>query len=265
MIAARLSESFASTALNGSLLAALGVAFLAGLVSFASPCVVPLVPSYLAYVTGMAGADSGRSGSPRGVPTERGASRPRLVLGALLFVLGFSVVFVLILTGVSVAGEALASRADVIVRVLGVVVILLGLGFMGAVPFLQGERRLHVSPRAGLAGAPLLGAAFGLGWTPCIGPTLGAVATLALSDATVGRGAALAGAYSLGLGVPFVLVALLMERSSGILAWLRRHRLALMRTGGAALVVLGVLLVTGLWQSIASAMQGWIDGSWVAV
>lgn len=255
MIAARLSESFASTALNGSLLAALGVAFVAGLVSFASPCVVPLVPSYLAYVTGMAGADS----------SERAASRPRLVLGALLFVLGFSVVFVLILTGVSVAGVALASRADVIVRVLGVVVILLGLAFMGAVPFLQGERRLHVSPRAGLAGAPLLGAAFGLGWTPCIGPTLGAVATLALSDATAGRGAALAGAYSLGLGVPFVVVALLMERSTGLLAWLRRHRLALMRIGGGALIVLGALLMTGLWQGIAAAMQGWIDGSWVAV
>ncbi len=260
MITARVSESFASTALSGSLLAALGVAFVAGLVSFASPCVVPLVPSYLAYVTGMAGADSSERGAP-----ERGASRPRLVLGALLFVFGFSVVFVLILTGASVAGVALSSRADVIVRVLGVVVILLGLAFMGAVPFLQGERRLHVSPRAGLAGAPLLGAAFGLGWTPCIGPTLGAVATLALSDATVLRGAALAGAYSLGLGVPFLLVALLMERSKGFLAWLRRHRLAFMRTGGAVLILLGVLLVTGLWQSIASAMQGWIDGSWVAV
>jgi len=260
VIAARLAESFASTALSGSLLAALGVAFVAGLVSFASPCVVPLVPSYLAYVTGMAGAGSGTGDSP-----ERGASRPRLVLGALLFVLGFTIVFVLILTGVSVAGVALASRADVIIRVLGVVVILLGLAFMGALPFLQGERRLHVSPRAGLAGAPLLGAAFGLGWTPCIGPTLAAVATLALSDATVARGAALAGAYSLGLGVPFVIVALLMERSRGILGWLRRHRLALMRVGGAALVVLGVLLVTGLWQHVASAMQGWIDGSWVAV
>jgi len=265
VIASRVAESFASTALSGSLLAALGVAFVAGLVSFASPCVVPLVPSYLAYVTGMAGADSSERGASTSDSSGLGASRPRLFLGALLFVLGFSAVFVLILTGVSVAGVALASRADLIVRVLGVVVILLGLAFMGALPFLQGERRFHVSPRAGLAGAPLLGAAFGLGWTPCIGPTLAAVATLALSDATVGRGAALAGAYSLGLGVPFVVVALLMERSKGVLGWLRRHRLALMRTGGAALIVLGALLVTGLWQSIASAMQGWIDGSWVAV
>jgi cytochrome c-type biogenesis protein len=255
VIAARLSESFASTALSGSLLAALGVAFLAGLVSFASPCVVPLVPSYLAYVTGMAGADAG----------ERAASRPRLVLGACLFVCGFAVVFVALLTGVSIAGEALAPRTEVLVRVLGVIVILLGLAFMGAMPFLQDERRVHIRPRAGLAGAPLLGAAFGLGWTPCIGPTLAAVAALALDDATVGRGAALAGAYSLGLGLPFIAVALLMERSRGLLAWLRRHRVALMRAGGTALVVLGLLLVTGLWQSMSSAMQGWIDSYGVAV
>jgi cytochrome c-type biogenesis protein len=255
VIAARLSESFASTALSGSLLAALGVAFLAGLVSFASPCVVPLVPSYLAYVTGMAGADG----------SERPASRPRLVLGAFLFVLGFTVVFVALLTGVSIAGVAFATHTDVIVRVLGVIVILLGLAFMGAMPFLQDERRLHLRPRAGLAGAPLLGAAFGLGWTPCIGPTLAAVTALALDDATVGRGAALAGAYALGLGVPFIVVALLMERSRGPLAWLRRHRVALMRVGGSALVALGIFLVTGLWQNIVAAMQGWIDGSWVAV
>jgi cytochrome c-type biogenesis protein len=255
VIAARLPESFASTALSGSLLAALGVAFLAGIVSFASPCVVPLVPSYLAYVTGLAGADA----------SERTASRPRLVLGAFLFVLGFTVVFVALLTGVSIAGEALASHTDVLVRVLGVIVILLGLAFMGAIPFLQDERRIHLRPRAGLAGAPLLGAAFGLGWTPCIGPTLAAVATLALDGATVGRGAALAGAYSLGLGIPFIVVALLMERSRVLLAWLRRHRVALMRVGGAALVVLGLLLVTGLWQSMSAAMQGWIDAYWVAV
>ena len=260
MIPARLSESFASTALSGSLVAALAVAFLAGLVSFASPCVVPLVPSYLAYVTGMAGADASERDA-----SESKASRPRLVLGALLFVLGFSVVFVALLTGVSIAGEALASHTDVLVRVLGVIVILMGLAFMGAMPFLQDERRLHLRPRAGIAGAPLLGAAFGLGWTPCIGPTLAAVATLALDDATVGRGAALAGAYSLGLGLPFIVVALLMERSRGLLAWLRRRRVLLMRVGGAALVILGLLLVTGLWQSMVAEMQGWIDSFWVAV
>jgi len=265
VIASRVAESFASTALSGSLLAALGVAFVAGLVSFASPCVVPLVPSYLAYVTGMAGADSSERGASTSDSSGLGASRPRLFLGALLFVLGFSTVFVLILTGVSVAGVALASRADLIVRVLGVVVILLGLAFMGALPFLQGERRFHVSPRAGLAGAPLLGAAFGLGWTPCIGPTLAAVLTLSLTEATATRGVILAIAYSLGLGIPFLVLALWIERSRAILGWLRRHRLALMRVGGALLVVLGLLLVTGLWGQITTHMQEWIDGFWVAV
>ncbi len=252
---ATVPASFASTALTGSLVAAIGVAFVAGLVSFASPCVVPLVPSYLAYVTGMAGADA--SSRPR--------SRPRLILGALLFVLGFTVVFVVLLMGASAAGAALADHGDAITRVLGVVVILLGLAFVGAVPFLQDERRLHVSPRAGLWGAPLLGAAFGLGWTPCIGPTLGAVTALALDDATLGRGAILAVAYSLGLGLPFVAVAALMERSRGLLGWLRRHRLALMRVGGGLLVVLGLLLVSGLWQHLTSVIQGWIDGYWVGV
>ncbi len=255
MTDARVAESFASTALSGSLVAAVAVAFLAGLVSFASPCVVPLVPSFLAYVTGMAGADS----------DGREATRPRLVLGAVLFVLGFTAVFVALLTGLSFAGAALASRSDVLVRVLGGVVIVMGLVFMGAVPFLDGEARIRLRPRAGLAGAPLLGAAFGFGWTPCIGPTLGAVAALALDDATVARGATLAVAYSLGLGLPFVLVALLMGRSAALLAALRRHRVALMRVGGALLVLLGALLVTGAWQSIANAIQGWIDGSWVAL
>ncbi len=250
-----LHSSFAATAFSGSLLAALGVAFLAGLVSFASPCVVPLVPSYLAYVTGMAGADS----------AGRTQSRPRLILGALLFVLGFTVVFVVLLMGASAAGATLNEHADVLTRVLGVVVVLLGLAFMGAMPFLQTERRVHVSPRAGLLGAPLLGAAFGLGWTPCIGPTLGAVTALALDDATLARGATLAAAYSLGLGLPFVVVAALMERSRSFLAWLRRHRLLLMRIGGGFLVVLGLLLVTGLWQGLTSALQGWIDGYWVGV
>jgi len=254
-VIAALPASFASTALSGSLLAALGVAFVAGLVSFASPCVVPLVPSYLAYVTGMAGADAG----------ARPRSRPRLIVGALLFVLGFAVVFVVLLMGASAAGAALAGHTDVLMRILGVVVILLGLAFMGAVPFLQAERRLHISPRAGLWGAPLLGAAFGLGWTPCIGPTLAAVTTLALDDATLARGAVLASAYSLGLGLPFVVVAALMERSTALLRWLRRHRLALMRIGGGLLVVLGLLLVTGAWQGLTSVVQGWIDGYWVAV
>lgn len=244
---------FANAALSGSLVAAIAVAFVAGAVSFASPCIVPLVPGYLAYVTGMTGVDAGR------------ASRPRLVAGALLFVAGFTVVFVALLATAAGLAGAIAPHLDVIVRALGVVVIVLGLAFAGAFPFLQDEKRLHLTPRAGLWGAPVLGATLALGWTPCIGPTLAAVTTLALDDATVGRGAILAFAYSLGLGLPFVLIAVGVERSGPFLRWLRARRRPLMIVGGAMLVLLGLLLVTGAWQAITSAMQSWIDGFWVAV
>ncbi|MDN4482905.1 cytochrome c biogenesis CcdA family protein [Demequina lignilytica] len=249
-----MGSELAGVALSGSMLLAIPVAILAGLVSFASPCVVPLVPGYLGYVSGMAG--TGGTGK---------ASRPRLVIGAALFVLGFSAVFIAFGFLASSLGVALAPYMTVITRVLGVVIILLGFAFMGAVPFLQNERRLHVSPRAGLAGAPVLGIAFGLGWTPCLGPTLAAVYALGLSEATQGRGAVLAIAYCVGLGLPFILLAALFERSGRVLGWLRRHRLALMRIGGAMLIVLGVLLVTGLWDRLTAMLQGWIDGFWVAI
>ena len=251
---AGIGADFAQTVLTGSLLLALPVAMIAGLVSFASPCVVPLVPGYLGYVSGMAGADA----RPR-------HARPRLVLGVLLFIAGFSAVFVTLGVLVSGVGAQLTTEMDIVMRVLGVFVILMGLAFMGAVPFLQRERRFHMSPRAGLAGAPMLGVVFGLGWTPCLGPTLAAVLTLSLNEGTQGRGALLAAAYCVGLGVPFLLLALFIERSGTVLGWLRRHRLALMRVGGAVLVVLGVALVTGLWQAMTAGLQSWIDGFWVAV
>lgn len=249
-------SGFASQILTGSLVAAIPIAILAGLVSFASPCVVPLVPGYLGYFSGMAGASVG--GSQR-------ASRPRLVWGVLLFILGFSAVFVTLGVIVSAAGQQFQAQIDIITRVLGVFVILMGLAFMGAMPFLQNDRRLRVSPRAGLMGAPLLGVVFGLGWAPCIGPTLSAVMTLGLNEGTVGRGALLAVAYCLGLGLPFLALAVWFERSGPILAWLRRHRRALQLFGGAMLVLLGVLLVTGLWERFTGLLQGWIDGFWVAV
>lgn len=251
---AGIGGTFADTVLSGSLLVALPVAVLAGLISFASPCVVPLVPGYLGYVSGMAGAGT----------TDR-ASRPRLVLGVAMFVAGFTAVFVLLGVAFASLGARLEGDLDVITRILGVLVVVMGFVFLGSVPFMQRERRVHVSPRAGLWGAPLLGVVFGLGWTPCIGPTLAAVLTLSLSEATATRGVILAVAYSIGLGVPFMILALWIERSRAILGWLRRHRLALMRTGGAVLVVLGLLLVTGLWGHITAQMQGWIDGFWVAV
>jgi cytochrome c-type biogenesis protein len=234
------------------------VALIAGLISFVSPCVVPLVPGYLGYVSGMAGA------SAAGGSTAR-ASRPRLVLGVAMFVAGFTTVFVVLGVAFASLGARVGGQIDTITRVLGVLVVVMGFVFLGAVPFMQRERRVHVSPKAGMWGAPLLGVVFGLGWTPCIGPTLAAVLTLSLSEATATRGVILAVVYSLGLGIPFLVLALWIERSRAILGWLRRHRLALMRTGGAVLVVLGLLLVTGLWGQMTTHMQQWIDGFWVAV
>jgi cytochrome c-type biogenesis protein len=253
-VIAGVGGDFAQVALTGSLALAIPVATLAGLVSFASPCVVPLVPGYLGYVSGMAGAQDG----------ERG-SRPRLVLGVLLFILGFTAVYVTLGVLVATAGAQLTDQLDVLSRVLGAVIVVLGFAFLGSVPFLQRERRFHVNTRAGLAGAPLLGVAFGLGWTPCIGPTLSAVLALSLNEGTQGRGALLALFYCLGLGLPFLVVALTMERSNALLRWLQRHRLALMRVGGGMLIVLGGLLVTGAWQAMTSWMQGWIADFWVAV
>jgi len=257
-----LGGTFADTVLSGSLLAAMPVALLAGLISFVSPCVVPLVPGYLGYVSGMAGAGAGAGRG--GGATER-ASKPRLVLGVAMFVAGFTAVFVVLGVAFASLGARVDGQLDTITRILGVLVVVMGFVFLGAVPFMQRERRVHVSPKAGLWGAPLLGVVFGLGWTPCIGPTLAAVLTLSLTEATATRGVILAVVYSLGLGIPFLVLALWIERSRAILGWLRRHRLALMRFGGAMLVVLGLLLVTGLWGQITGQMQQWIDGFWVAV
>lgn len=254
-----LGGDFASTVLSGSMLAAIPMAFLAGLVSFASPCVVPLVPGYLGLVSGMAGAGAGAGAD------EGRRVRPRLVWGTLLFIAGFATVFVGLTVVATSAAASLTPHLGVILRVLGVVVIVLGLAFLGWVPFLTAERRFHPKPRTGLLGAPLLGVTFGLGWTPCIGPTLAAVIALALNEVTVWRGAILAVVYSLGLGLPFLALALSLERSDRVLGWLRRHRLALMRGGGALLVALGLLLVTGLWQAWTSSLQSWIQGIGLAL
>lgn len=243
--------AFGEIALSGSLLLAVPVAALAGLVSFASPCVLPLVPGYLGFVTGMTGAELGEA---------RGGRRGRVVLGVLLFVLGFSVVFVLLGGAFGSLGGTIVRWREEVSRVLGVVVVLLGLVYLGALPALTGERRIRVRPGAGLAGAPLLGIAFGLSWTPCIGPTLSAVLSLSLTEASAARGVLLALVYCLGLGLPFVLVALGFTRSATALGALRRHRVAIMRIGGGLLVLVGLALVTGLWDRAVGEMQGWIDG-----
>ncbi|WP_434056393.1 cytochrome c biogenesis CcdA family protein [Georgenia sunbinii] len=262
------------------MIAALAVAFLAGAVSFASPCVLPLVPGYLGYLGGMSGtlgqapvrrarsggaslavsADSAAATATRvAAAPARGRTTTgtgRLLAGVLLFVAGFSAVFVLLGVVFGWMGLALAPWVDVITRVMGVVVILMGLAFMGFVPFLQRDRRLHLSPRAGLWGAPALGIVFGLGWAPCIGPTLSAVLLLSLDGGSAGRGGMLALAYCAGLGLPFVLIALAYARSTRAIDFLRRHRLTIMRVGGGLLVVVGLALVTGLW----GVFTGWVQG-----
>jgi cytochrome c-type biogenesis protein len=233
-----------TTVATGSLLLAVPIAVLAGLVSFVSPCVLPLVPGYLSYVTGM-------SGDPR---------RGRMVLGSALFVLGFAVVFVLGGALFGGLGGVLLGNAGVITRVLGAVTIVLGLAFLGLIPGLQREVRLHRFPAAGLAGAPLLGLVFGLGWTPCIGPTLAVVLTLSVDQGSAGRGAALAFAYALGLGLPFVLAGLAYRKALHAFKAVRRHTLLITRIGGAMLVAVGLLLVTGLWGDMIAGLQGWVGG-----
>lgn len=260
-VATAVGDGLAVTAFSGSLLLAVPVAMLAGLVSFASPCVLPLVPGYIGYVSGMAAASMNATAEAGGtVSTRVKPARSRVVAGVALFVLGFTVVFVSFGAAFGGLGSYLVRWEDVITRVLGAVVILLGLGFLGAVPFLQREARFHVTPRAGLWGAPLLGIVFGLGWTPCIGPTLGAVQALAIDEASAGRGALLGVAYCIGLGVPFLLVALGLGSSERMMDFLRRHRLAALRIGGGLLVLVGLLLVTGLWTRLTGAMQLWIGG-----
>ncbi len=233
--------------LSGSLAIAIPIALLAGLVSFASPCVLPLVPSYLAYVGGFTGT-----------PEQKG--RSRLLLGVLLFILGFSLVFVTLGILFGTAGLLLKPWMDLILRIAGVIVIVMGLVFIGQVTFLQGTIRPRWKVATGLAGAPLLGIVFGLGWAPCIGPTLTAVYAIALDGSDPLRGAVLGLAYCLGLGIPFLLVALGLGWVTGSVAWLKRHIRLINIIGGALLIAIGVLMVSGLWRLFISNLGAVIGG-----
>jgi cytochrome c-type biogenesis protein len=238
-----MSEWLHDTAASGSLLLAIPVALLAGLVSFFSPCVIPLLPGYLSYATGLSGADLAQ------------ARRGRILAGAVLFVLGFAVVFVALGTLSGALGSWLVTWRRGLTVVLGTFTILLGLVFAGVVPLLQRDWRVHRVPAVGLAAAPVLGFLFGVGWTPCIGPTLAAITTLSINEATAGRGALLSAVYALGLGLPFIAAGVAYRRALGAFGWVRRNQVWVMRAGGAMLVAVGVLLVTGWWDAAVTWLQ----------
>jgi cytochrome c-type biogenesis protein len=265
--------------LTGSLLLAIPVSMAAGLVSFVSPCVLPLVPGYLSYVTGLTGADLADEAASRPAPSAPStAGEPgtvvtapapapavshrtsRVLTGSILFVLGFSLVFVSYGTLIGWLGDVFFEYGNVISRIAGVLVIALGLSFLGLVPGMQREWRVHRTPQIGVWSAPVLGVLFGIGWSPCIGPTIAAVQSLALTEASAARGALLSFAYCLGLGLPFILVGLLFRRAMGAIGWVRRHTVVITRIGGGMLVLIGVLLVTGVWQRIAIELTSWAAG-----
>jgi cytochrome c-type biogenesis protein len=305
-------DSFVSAVTDGPLLIAAPVAALAGLVSFLSPCCLPLVPGYLSYVTGLAGADfAGEveqelkvqvmkeskhqalapAAVATGVPptsdlqtltvlapqpsalicvlrdevtcsdlTRSRRGRGRVLLGSILFVLGFSSVFVSEGALFGGIGAALLVHQRTVELVLGAVTVLMGLSFAGVMPGMQREFRIHRLPRAGLAGAPMLGVVFGVGWTPCLGPTLGAVQSLAYTQGSAGRGALLTFFYCLGLGLPFILSGLAFRRALSLFAVIRRHYQLIMRLGGAMLVIVGLLLMTGLWNDLTISLRTWVAG-----
>ncbi len=233
------SNPFADAILSGQMAVALPVAALAGLVSFLSPCVLPLVPGYLGYVSGVA---------------EAGQRRGRVVLGVLLFILGFTVVFVAYTTVFGALGFWLVRWRDLITQVLGVVVIAMGLVFIGRFTFLQRTIKPGWTPATGLVGAPLLGIVFGLGWTPCLGPTLAAINLLSVQSGSAWQGMWLGVAYCLGLGIPFVLVAVGAGWATGAIRAVKRHMRTVNIIGGAILIVIGLLMVTGIWSAVMSSV-----------
>lgn len=261
---------------SGSLLLAVPVAVAAGAISFASPCVLPLVPGYLSYVTGMSAVDAqdrARSTTvadgdpePAAVRRPRFGARHRTLLGALLFVLGFSTVFVTAGYAFGSFGETLIQHQRGLDIAFGLLMIVMGVFFAGLIPdrwsgWMQRDVRVHYRPAMGLVGAPLLGLVFGLGWTPCLGPTLTAVQTLAFTQGTAGRGALLSAFYCLGLGLPFLIAAVAFGWAMRAIGWIKKHYALVTRLGGAMIGLVGIALVSGLWEHVITQMQTWISGT----
>ena len=240
------------TVAGGGLLFASLIALAAGLVSFLSPCVLPLIPGYLAYVSGIADANASVAANPA---AAKRTERRRMVFGSVLFVLGFTVVFLVLNILMGSVGLWLWEWQDVIVRVMGGVLILMGLVFMGAFSKLQGTTRLKLKPRVGLIGAPLLGIVFAIGWAPCMGPTLGVVMSLSLQAGSLGRASALALAYCVGLGLPFVFAAFGFGWMTQTMAFFKRHIRVVNLIGGGLLILIGLLMVTGIWSQIMFSLQ----------
>lgn len=246
-----LASGFTQTVTGGSLLAAIAVAVLVGVVGFVSPCVLPLVPGYLSYVAGLSGSEG------------EAVKQRKMVFGALLFVCGFTAVFVATGALFGTLGSQIAEHHVALERFFGGFTILMGLVFVGRLAILQRELKVHRLPQAGLLGAPLLGVTFGLAWTPCLAPTFSAVYQLATIQATAGRGALLSAAYCFGLGVPFILVALGVGWVSRALKVLRRHAKVVSQFGGGLLIVFGVLMLTGVWDSWMYHLNAAFAGSFI--
>jgi cytochrome c-type biogenesis protein len=240
-------EWFQEQAVTGSLGLAVPIAVFVGLVSFFSPCVLPLLPGYLSYATGLSGADI--------VSGEAGRRRGRMLLGSVLFVLGFAVVFVLMGAAFGSVGRSLRRWDDEIQMGLGAILIVLGLVFAGALPWLQRDLRVHRIPAVGLGAAPVIGALFAIGWSPCVGPTYGVIVNLTYVDATAMRGALLSLCYALGLGIPFIVAGLAYRRTLALTGFVRRHQKWVARIGGAFLILIGLLMLTGWWAELVQWLQ----------
>ena len=237
-----------NTVVQGSLLIAVLISFSAGIISFLSPCVLPLVPGYISFITGF------------GLNANKKIRKSKALLATLLFISVFTCVFVSIRMFFGGIGGWFISNGLLIERIMGIFVIALGLSYLGVWNLFKREYRFHPPVKQGLIGAPLLGALFAIGWTPCIGPTLAAVQALAFNQATVGRGAILSAFYGFGLGLPFLLITFTLERTVASVTWLRKRQVLFLRIGGTLLIVIGLLLTTGYWSEITLQMRVLISG-----